>query len=168
MVRRTACAALLAVGLVGCQLGPAPLGPAEMRTGPPPWDAPRNAASYIEAAGLERLPLDFRSPAPYFAKLEVTVDGTKVTVPAGIGIDRVRAVQGPIHTHAANGVINIEPKTADERPTLKQFFMLWGVRYDGKCLGDACGGLTVLVNGKTARWDTPLQNEDFVQLAARH
>ena len=39
----------------GCQVGPAAPGPAEFRAGPPPWDAPRDAVSYIDKAGFERL-----------------------------------------------------------------------------------------------------------------
>ena len=53
-------------------------------------------------------------------------------------------------------MIYVEAKTTAERPTLAQFFTLWGVQYDAKCLGDACTSLTVTVNGQPAPWDTPL------------
>jgi hypothetical protein len=150
----------------GCQVGPAPPGPAEIRSGPPPWDAPRDAVSYMDKAGFERLPLDFRGPTPYQVKLSVTVDGEAVQIPAGIGVDRVRAEQAAIHTHTTDGLVYVEARTKAERPTLKQFFDLWGVRYDGKCLGDACSGLTVRVNGQPAPWDTKLIRESTIQVAA--
>ncbi|MDX6252430.1 MAG: hypothetical protein QOF10_5790 [Kribbellaceae bacterium] len=150
----------------GCQVGPAPPGPVEIRSGPPPWDAPRDAVSYMDKAGFERLPLDFRGQSPYQVKLSVTVAGTAVQIPAGIGVDRVRAEQAAIHTHATDGLVYVEARTKAERPTLKQFFELWGVRYDGKCLGDACSGLTVRVNGQPAPWDTKLIRESVIQVAA--
>jgi hypothetical protein len=159
---------LLALALAGCGAGPAKPAPAELRTGPPPWDAPRDAVSYVDAAGMDRLPLDFREPAPYSVRLTVTVDGARVVVPPNVGVDRLRAEQAPMHTHADNGFVHVEAKTRGERPTLKQFFTLWGVRYDAKCLGDACGGVTVLVNGEAASWDTPLQREVAVIVAAKH
>jgi hypothetical protein len=159
----------LATGLVltACQVGPAPPGPAEVRTGPPPWDAPRDAVSYIDQAGLERLPLDFKGPAPYTVKLTVAVDGAPVQLPADIGIDRVRAEQAAVHTHAGDGVVNVEAKTRGEQPTLPQLFSLWGVRYDAKCVGDACGGVTVLVNGDPAAWDAKLQRQSLIDVSAR-
>ncbi|WP_233712526.1 hypothetical protein [Kribbella turkmenica] len=153
----TAAALLLVSGVTGgCQVGPTPPGPAEIRTGPPPWDAPRDAVSYIDEAGFERLPLDFSGPSPYTLVISVTVDGTPVKIPAGIGVDRIRAEQAAVHTHADDGLVYVEAKTTAERPTLAQFFVLWGVRYDARCLGDACGSLTVTVNGGKAAWDAPL------------
>ena len=137
------------------------------RTGAPPWDAPRDAVSYVDAAGFERLPLDFRGPAPYTVRLTVTVDGAKVVVPAGIGIDKLRAEQAAVHTHTDDGVVWVEPRSKEDRPTLQQFFTLWGVRYDGKCLGDACRGVTVLVNGDAKPWNTTLTRQAAILVQAR-
>jgi hypothetical protein len=170
--RCRALAVAVAVSLLpvvsGCQVGPAPPRPAEIRSGPPPWGAPRDAVSYIDKAGFEPLPLDFNGPAPYTLKVSVTVDGKPVVVASNIGVDRIRAEQAAVHTHTADGVVYVEAKTRAERPTLKQFFELWGVRYDAKCLGDACGGVTVRVNGKAASWDTELLRDSVVEVAARH
>lgn len=163
--------AAVACGLAaagGCQVGPAPPGPAVLRTGPPPWDAPRDAVAYVDRAGLERLPLDFRGPAPYSVKVRVTVGGRAVPVPSDIGVDRVRAEQAGVHTHGTDGTFYVEARTQAERPTLPQLFQLWGVRYDGKCLGDACGGVTVRVNGRRATWDTQLVSASVIEVAARH
>lgn len=169
-------AGLLAVAVVasvlpmasGCQVGPAAPGPAELRSGPPPWTAPRDAVSYIDEAGFERLPLDFNGPAPYTVKVAVSIDGAAVEIPADIGIDRIRAEQAAIHTHATDGVVFVEAKTKAERPTLKQFFDLWGVRYDANCLGDACKSLTIRLNGEPAPWDTKLIRESTIQVTATH
>jgi hypothetical protein len=165
----TAAALLLMSTVVGgCQVGPAPPGPAELRTGPPPWDAPRDAVSYIDKAGFERLPLDFSGPAPYTFTLKVTVDGADIQVPSGVGIDRLRAEQAAVHTHTTDGLVYVEAKTTAEHPTLAQFFTLWGVRYDANCVGDACTSLTVTVNGRPAPWDTPLTRNARITVRARH
>jgi hypothetical protein len=168
-VRVLAVAAVLSLVPVvsGCQVGPAPPRPAVLRSGPPPWDAPRDAVSYIDKAGFERLPLDFSGPAPYTLKLVVNIDGKSVQLAPDIGVDRRRAEQAAVHTHTSDGTVYVEAKTTAERPTLKQFFELWGVRYDGKCLGDACGRVTVLVNGQPAPWDTPLQRDSKIQVTAK-
>ncbi|MDX6262274.1 MAG: hypothetical protein QOH84_3962 [Kribbellaceae bacterium] len=152
----------------GCQVGPAQPGPAELRTSPPPWTAPRDAVSYVDKAGFERLPLDFSGPAPYTLKLSVSIDGKPVEIPADIGVDRLRAEQAAVHTHSTDGVLWVEAKTKAERPTLNQFFTLWGVRYDDRCLADACGSLTVVVNGEKAAWDTKLPRESVIQVSAKH
>ena len=50
--------------------------------------------------------------------------------------------------------------------TLGQFFTLWGVRFDGRCLGAACGTLTVTADGEAV--GTPvnlvLHSVDDVQI----
>jgi hypothetical protein len=165
----TAAALLLASSVVGgCQVGPAPPAAADLRTGAPPWDAPRDAVSYIDQAGFERLPLDFSGPSPYTVNIAVTVDGKPVQVPAGIGVDKRRAEQAAVHTHTTDGVVWVEAKTAGEKPTLAQFFTLWGVRYDAGCLADACADLKVTVDGKPGPWDTPLLRNARVTVSAQH
>jgi hypothetical protein len=118
---------------------------AEQRNTPPPWSAPRDAVSYIEAAGLELQPLS-NSENSRVVELRITVDGTRVEVPAYVGIDRVRALQASVHTHDASGQVWLEGRGAGE-VTLGQFFTLWGVRFDDHCLGSACEALLVKVDG---------------------
>lgn len=164
----TAGALLLAGGVLsGCQVGPAAPAAADLRTGQPPWDAPRDAVSYIDKAGFERLPLDFSGPAPYTLNIAITLDGEPVQVAAGIGIDKLRAEQAAVHTHTTDGKVWVEAKTAAEQPTLAQFFTLWGVQYDAKCLAGACKSLSVTVNGKPAAWDTPLVRNSHIVITAR-
>ncbi|MER7249187.1 hypothetical protein [Kribbella sp. NPDC000426] len=165
----TAAALLLTSSVVGgCQVGPAPPAAAVLRTTAPPWDAPRDAVSYIDKAGFERLPLDFSGPAPYTVHIAVVVDGKPVEVPAGIGIDKLRAEQAAVHTHTTDGLVWVEAKTTSDHPTLHQFFTLWGLRYDAKCLADACTGLTVTSDGKPIAWDAPLTRDAQIRISAGH
>ncbi|MET7283212.1 hypothetical protein ABZS29_33600 [Kribbella sp. NPDC005582] len=152
--------------LAGCGVGPAAPAAAELRTTAPPWDAPRDAVSYIDKAGFERLPLDFSGPAPYTLRLKVTLDGQPVQIPAGIGVDRLRAEQAAVHTHTTDGLVYVEAKTASERPTLAQFFTLWGLRYDEKCLADACRDLKITVDGQPAPWDVPFRGGAKITVSA--
>ncbi|MBB5976759.1 hypothetical protein [Kribbella solani] len=168
-------AALAAAGLflggvltVGCGVTPAQPAAADLRTSEPPWDAPRDAVSYIDKAGFERLPLDFSGPSPYTLKISVTVDGKPVQVPAGIGVDRLRAEQAAVHTHTADGVVWVEAKSAADRPTLSQFFTLWGLRYTPTCLANACQNLTITTNNTPTPWNTPLLPNAHLTITVRN
>ncbi|MFW6598556.1 hypothetical protein ACQBAU_08390 [Propionibacteriaceae bacterium Y2011] len=137
--------AALLLGSAGCAPAQPPPAKAEMRSTPPPWDAPRHAVANIDAAGLEHQPLDMIDNQRLL-QLEVTIDGVPVTIPAFVGIDRLRALQGSAHTHDESGQVWLEGTEANT-VTLGQFFTLWGVRFDAECLGAACGGVTVTADG---------------------
>lgn len=131
--------------LAGCVSRPDP-DPAVLRQTPPPWDAPRDAISYIKEARLPELPLEEDSD-PFIVKLTVVYAGTEVQLPPYIGVDRLRAIQAPVHTHESTGDVWLEGE-GNREITLGQFFTLWGVSFDGECLADACGGVTVLADGE--------------------
>lgn len=131
--------------LTACVSRPDPE-PATMREAAPPWDAPRDAISYIDAAGLEQRPIG-EDTDPWILTLEVTVDGEPVEVPAMIGVDRLRAVQAVVHTHDAGGDVWLEGPD-NQVATLGHFFTLWGVHFSDDCLADRCGSLTVLADGE--------------------
>ena len=135
---------LAAFLLVGCVGRPDPA-PAESRTSQPPWDAPRDAISYIEAAGVAQLSLGDDAD-PWILDIDVIEAGQPVEVPAYIGIDRLRAVQAPVHTHEPGGEVWLEGE-GNDTSTLGEFFTLWGVRFDADCLGAVCGGVTVTADG---------------------
>jgi len=75
---RVALAAVLMMMLTvtGCARQAAPA-PAVERTTPPPWNAPRDAVSYIEAAGLEPQPISTGEKSG-LVKLRIVVDGAPV------------------------------------------------------------------------------------------
>jgi hypothetical protein len=135
---------IMLFSFTGCVQQAAPA-PAVQRSTPPPWSAPRDAVAYIEAAGLEPQPVSSKTSSR-FTELRVIVDEAPVEVPAYVGIDRVRALQAAVHTHDASGQVWLEGRGASDI-TLGQFFMLWGVRFDDHCLGSACGGVVVKIDG---------------------
>lgn len=84
------------------------------------------------------------------------VHGSRVAVPAGIGIDAGEHFIAPIHTHDGTGVIHVESPEA-RTFSLGQFFGVWGVRLTPCCLGgyratDA-RRLRVFVDGRLVRGD---------------
>ncbi len=144
---RTYGLALLAavLALTACVERPEPES-AFLTTAPPPWPAPRDAISWIDAAGLPQLQLDDESD-PWVLDLAVLVDGEPVEVPAFIGVDRLRAVQAPVHTHTGDGVVWLEG-SGNREVTLAQFFHVWGVAFDDECLAALCTDLEVLADGQ--------------------
>jgi len=132
--------------------------PAMERRSPPPWSAPRDAITFITAAGLEPQPLSSKGNSSV-VNLKITVDGVLVEVPAYVGIDRLRALQAPMHTHDASGQIWLEGRDTDTL-TLRHFFTVWGVRFDDRCLGSACTGLRVVVDGKVSAAPTEVRLAD--------
>ncbi|SHJ08481.1 hypothetical protein SAMN02745244_01691 [Tessaracoccus bendigoensis DSM 12906] len=152
-------AALLLVGCVG---RPDPE-PAVLRSTPPPWDAPRDAISYIQAAGLPELSLG-ADEDPWILEISVQYRGEDIEIPAYIGIDRLRAVQAPVHTHEPGGEVWLEGEE-DRASTLGDFFNLWGVRFGDGCLGDVCGDLTVTADGQPVDAPTELTLRGLDQVA---
>ncbi len=148
-VRRIALFAVLSA-LVACAPAAPEPQPAVVRQTPPPWDAPRDAISYIEAAGLPVLDSGYRPQASRTAQLVVFVNGDRVTIPAQIGRDRVRALESALHTHSDDGTVWVEEVDADriDDYRLADLFALWGVRFDAECLGSICGGVEVRVDGE--------------------
>jgi hypothetical protein len=147
MGRRRVGAALAACLLLmaGC-VQQAPPAPATVRTTPPPWPAPRDGISYFELAGVPSSRLDDRTGQRVLT-LSIRIDGADVPLVPNIGLDLPRALQAPAHTHDPSGTIWLEGAGAGT-VTLGQFFTLWGVRFDGRCLGAACGQVTVTADGR--------------------
>ncbi len=156
----------LIVLLVGCAASTAP-GPPVVRTTAPPWPAPRDGLAQIQAAGLESSRLDDTTNQRRFI-LTIAIDGAPVRLVPYIGMDRPRALQGPAHTHDDSGTVWLEGRGAQE-VTLGQFFTLWGVRFDARCLGASCGQLIVSVDGRQIENPLTLRLSDVtdrVEIAA--
>lgn len=151
--------------LSGCISRPDPE-PATLSTQPPPWSAPRDAISHISAAGLPELSLDSDSD-PFILTVLVTVDDEPVPLAPFIGIDRLRAVQAPVHTHDDSGDVWLEGE-GNREVTLGEFFTLWGVRFDDGCLGNACARVVVSADGQPINDPAllVLRDHDVIEVSA--
>jgi hypothetical protein len=170
---------LLASVLVALAATAAPAATAPVPTpksGAVPWPAPKDPMQRTRLAGLvpevnEHLEYHVHS------HLDIFLDGKRVEIPAGIGIDTTdKAVQhgplpdgstayggirrcpkvciSPLHTHAHLGLLHTETsKPAPNR--LGQFFVEWGVRLDRRCVGGYCkpDSIRFYVDGKPYRGD---------------
>jgi hypothetical protein len=140
------------------------------------WPAPADPMARARAAGL--VPetaehLEFH----VHAHLDVFVNGQKVVVPAGLGIDTnnpgvhafadyppgsgatgygginppcATACISPLHTHDVTGIIHTESSTPKYN-TLGQLFTEWNVKLDPNCVNTYCKPQTKIafyVNGK--------------------
>ena len=140
---------------------PVPLGPAfgSMSKLPgildtaPPWpanNADKTLQLRLRAIGLD--PLTAEGQVVHIHQhLDLYVDGKQVTIPAQIGISASQAFISDLHTHDATGIMHVESPTAASF-SLGQFFAVWGVNLDAKCIGSLCASgdkrLSVWVNGK--------------------
>ena len=131
-----------------------PLAPAHLShelVGPAPW--PRNIVGLrarLKALGLPALARE-GTALHIHQHLDLYVDGRRIAVPAGIGIDESQRFISPLHTHDESGVIHVE--SPDVRTfTLGQLFGVWGLRLTPRCLGGYCTTarkrLWVFVDGK--------------------
>jgi hypothetical protein len=139
--------------------------------GAAPWPAPADPLRLTRAAGLQperREMFTFH----VHAHLDVFVNGKRVVVPAGIGInikdpgvkvfrntpDGSKAYGGirlcatpcisPLHTHDNTGILHTESATAVPN-RLGQFFTEWHVRLGRTCVGGYCrpSNIQFYVNG---------------------
>jgi hypothetical protein len=140
----------------------------------PDWPAPPNPMELTQKAGLVPERAEFLQYHVH-AHLDVFVDGERVIVPAGIGIDTsnpavISDAQGaglmrdrecdtpcisPLHTHAVDGVLHTETKTPKPN-TLGQFFDEWDVKLDSSCVGEFCDpetSIAIYVDGEVHEGD---------------
>jgi hypothetical protein len=127
-----------------------------LQTGPAPWSADTaDLAARLRAIGLPPLSPAEGTAVHIHQHLDLHVDGTKVPVPAGIGIDPAVGF-APLHTHDASGVIHVESPTV-RGYTLGEFFAVWGVRFTPSCLGGYCAAgdrrLRVYADGRPVNGD---------------
>jgi hypothetical protein len=137
-------------------------------TSAPVWPAPPNPMQLTRKAGLTPETHEFVFLHVH-SHLDVFVNGKRVVVPAGIGIDvhdkAVRTFKNPqdgstgyggisppcakpcispLHTHFDDGILHTEAKK-DEFNRLGQFFIEWGVKIPP--------GAKVYVDGKHVKGD---------------
>jgi hypothetical protein len=188
---------LLVVLLAGCgggkkSVSPPAAGPAPTPTkGAVPWPAPDDPMQLTRKAGLTPETHEFVFLHVH-AHLDVYVNGSAVTVPAGIGIEihdpavqRFKAPDGstgyggisppcslpcisPLHTHFTDGILHTEAKK-DQFNNLGEFFTEWNVRLDPKCVGGYCkpaAPISVYVDGDLYTGDPrQIQLEDRREIA---
>jgi hypothetical protein len=145
----TAGPATTATTAPGPELGPA-FGsmddlPGVLKT-PPPWSANTGSLQQrLRAIGLPAL-TEEGQVTHIHQHLDIFVDGKPVKVADDIGIDPQGGFISPLHTHLqTEGVLHVESPT-QARFSLGQFFAVWGVRLDARCIGGECAG-----NGKSLR-----------------
>lgn len=112
----------------------APAGP-EAR-GAPPWPAP-GPAQIVTGVHTARLPL-LATPGDvvrYAVHLEVIVDGRRVTVPAGVGIDYRGRLIAAVYTSDPSGIVHVASYSDQGVFTLGQFFQEWQVALTADQLG---------------------------------
>jgi hypothetical protein len=131
-------------------------GLAGLQTGPAPWGAnTAGLAQRLQAMGLPPLSPVEGAVLHLHQHLDLYLDGGRVPVPAGVGIDPAVGY-APLHTHDPSGIVHVESPTV-RTYTLGEFFGVWGVRFTPGCLGGACAGggrqLRVYVNGQAYRGD---------------
>ena len=157
----------------------------------PVWAAPPNPMQLTRAAGLTPETHEFVFLHVH-SHLDVFVNGKKLLVPAGIGIDtrnpavkKFKAPDGtvgyggisppcktpcisPLHTHFDDGVLHTEAKK-NEFNRLGQFFKEWNVRLTPMCVATYCKPkkkIAVYVDGKKVSGDPrAIQLQDQREIA---
>jgi hypothetical protein len=102
--------------------------------------------------------------------LEIWIDGKNQTIPANIGISEKG--MRVLHTHEDTGKIHVESPWPHQF-YLKDFFFVWGKRFDKNCIFDHCTDdthvLEVFVNGTKSDiyGDIPLKDLDKIKIVYR-
>lgn len=163
------------IAAVGFILWPTsdPVVPSSSVAAPPPsgdliWSAnTEGLPERLHQLGLPMLPEEALTYHIH-QHLDIYIDGRNVIVPQGIGIDQERGFITVLHTHRYDGVIHVE-SPAETPYTLGEFFRVWGVRLDRRCVGDYCNHgaslVRVFVNGQPASSDPasiPLRAHDEI------
>jgi hypothetical protein len=93
-------------------------------------------------------------------EVQIFVDGAKVTIPKGIGIDEANQQIAVIHTHETDGVVHVESPKVSHVYTLGDFFGVWGLKLTKTCIGGLCTSgdkaLRVYLNGTQVTGDPAL------------
>jgi hypothetical protein len=122
---------------------------AGLQTGPAPWNPGLDTLpDRLDAVGVHDLTNEGQV-LHIHQHLDVYVNGKHEPVPQGVGIYDGQFLT-ELHTHDASGIIHLESPVA-KHYDLGQFFGVWGVRLNARCIGGYCDPLTpwtVYVNGQ--------------------
>jgi hypothetical protein len=131
-VRLAACTVttvLLVIAIIGAGRPARP-----QARGGPPWPAPAQVSTGVRAAGLSLQPIPGQV-VRYTVHLDVIVDGQRVTVPAGIGIDYRAHLIADLYSDDTSGIIHVTSDSQQAVYTLGQFFAEWQVALAARHLG---------------------------------
>jgi len=109
-------------------------GPANQARGLPPWPAPASVPVGARAAGLPP-PASPGAVVRFAVHLDVIVDGRRVTVPPGIGVDRRDRQVAALYTSDGSGIVHVDSGSDQGVFTLGQFFDPWQVALGSRRLG---------------------------------
>jgi len=109
-------------------------GPVNQARGLPPWPAPASVPVGARAAGLPP-PASPGAVVRFAVHLDVIVDGRRVTVPPGIGVDRRDRQVAALYTSDGSGIIHVDSGSDQGVFTLGQFFDPWQVALGPRRLG---------------------------------
>lgn len=101
--------------------------------------------------------------------LTIRIHGRDEVIPASIGLGSTHA---PMHTHDTDGVIHLERdgKVTTDDTRLKNFFTIWGKRFNRQCIIDSCTGsngtVQFRVNGhvNTAFEQYAMKDQDQIEI----
>jgi hypothetical protein len=117
-------------------------------------------AGRVSALGLPPLTANEILAFHIHQEVQIFVNGAKVTIPQGIGIDQANRLIAVIHTHQTDGVVHVESPKVSHVYTLGDFFGVWGLKLTKSCIGGLCASgdktLTVYLNGKQVTGDPAL------------
>jgi hypothetical protein len=130
-------------------------------TDPAQWTAnTQDLALRVQDLGIPPLSSSESLAFHIHQELEIYIDGKKVSVPQGIGIDQASQRLAVLHTHEPDGVIHVESPKVSHIYTLGDFFGVWGLRLTKDCIGGLCAtgdaSLHAYVNGQPVSGDPAL------------
>lgn len=95
-----------------------------------------------------------KSEVHWHARLNITVRGEAVPIPANIGIPAGQTHPENMHTHAEDHIIHIEklPPVYETDLKIGNFFQVWGKQFNSQCVVDTCAEngerIKMVVNGQ--------------------
>lgn len=136
---------------------------------PSPADPSPELVARTDAA---RVPLlDAEGAATHtHTQLEVRVNGRRMEVPPGIGIDEASRRIAALHSHDTTGLMHVESPTENDSYTLEQFVTVWGLPADpaGRCkFFGAASPCTISVRSQKSGpvgLDAVLEDHDTLEL----
>jgi hypothetical protein len=145
-------------------------GPSSPKANAPWGENETHLRERLAALGLPALAVEGKLVHTH-EHLDLYLNGKHVAVPANVGIGSNPRYYSPLHTHDRTGILHVESPT-NVTYTLGQFFGVWGVRLNAKCIGTDCASgdntLQAFVDGKRVAGDPariPLRKHDEIVIA---